>query len=100
MRDYERNGSLIASIFFLIKCIEKAGRGYSFDVLRAKALYGTSATNKPQYISPRYDDTYSEIECNKIGFVSEFKQSYQPTLKNGYGVSIPQLQEILQSGVF
>ena len=33
----------------LIKNIEKAGRGYSFEVLRAKVLFGTSATKKPKY---------------------------------------------------
>ena len=98
--DYSYTNAFTESCNNMIKCIEKAGRGYSFDVLRAKVLYGTSATKKPQYISPRYDDTYSEIECNKIGFVSDFKQPYKPTLKNGFGVSIPQLHEILQSGIF
>jgi len=35
------------SINNIIKHIERIGRGYSFDFLRAKVLFGNSATIKP-----------------------------------------------------
>lgn len=98
--DYSYTNAYTESCNNLIKCIEKAGRGYSFEVLRAKVLYGTSATKKPQYISPRYDSSYAMIDCAKIGYVSERILPYSKSLETGYGVSIPQLQEILQSGIF
>ena len=62
-------------------------------------MYGTSATKKPQYISPRYDSSYAMIDCAKIGYVSEQILSYSKSLSMGYGVSIPQLQEILENGM-
>ena len=37
------------SINNVIKSIEKAGKGYSYEVLRAKVLYGTNATKRPKF---------------------------------------------------
>lgn len=37
------------SINNVIKSIEKAGKGYSYEVLRAKVLYGTTATKRPKF---------------------------------------------------
>lgn len=37
------------SINNIIKSIEKAGKGYSYEVLRAKVLYGTNATKRPKF---------------------------------------------------
>lgn len=39
------------------------------------------------------------IDCAKIGYVSEQILSYSKSLSTGYGVSIPQLQEILENGM-
>lgn len=36
------------SINNIIKSVEKAGKGYSYEVLRAKVLYGTTATKRPK----------------------------------------------------
>lgn len=47
--DYPYTNAITESINNLIKSIEKAGRGYTFDVIRAKILYGTKATRKPVY---------------------------------------------------
>lgn len=96
--DYTYTNAFTESCNNLIKCIERAGRGYSFEVLRAKVLYGTSATRIPQYISSTYYDSSSEIELNKLS-LTKFKHPYKHILQNGYGVSIPQLQDILKSGV-
>ena len=61
--DYSYTNAYTESCNNLIKCIEKAGREYSFEVLQAKVLYGTSATKKPQYISPRYDRLCKDWLC-------------------------------------
>lgn len=37
------------SINNVIKSVEKAGKGYSYEVLRAKVLYGTNATKRPKF---------------------------------------------------
>lgn len=91
--DHTYTNAFTESCNNLIKCIEKAGRGYSFDVLRAKVLYGTSATKRPQYQSPRHDNTYFDMPFP----FGQFQQMY---LLTGFGVSIPQLQAILEKESF
>lgn len=84
------------SVNNLIKHIEKAGRGYSFEVLRAKVLFGTSATKKPKY-------SRATTPINTIGMITSFSWDdlYSKTkLIEGFGVSIPQLLEILESDKF
>ena len=44
--------------------------------------------------------SYAMIDCAQIGYVSERILPYGKSLSTGYGVSIPQLQEILKSGAF
>lgn len=83
------------SVNNLIKHIEKAGRGYSFDVLRAKVLFGTSATQKPKYSRA--------TSTNMIRMISSFNWDdlYNNTkLIGGFGVSIPQLLKVLESDKF
>ena len=36
------------SVNNIIKSVEKAGKGYSYEVLRAKVLYGTTSTKRPK----------------------------------------------------
>lgn len=47
--DYPYTNAVTESVNNLIKSIEKAGRGYTFDIIRAKMLFGTKATKKPIY---------------------------------------------------
>lgn len=48
--------------YFLIKSIEKAGRGYTFDVIRAKILYSTKAMRMPVYkAKPNWGNCYSYV---------------------------------------
>lgn len=80
----------------LIKNIEKAGRGYSFEVLRAKVLFGTSATRKPKYTRANTSNkTYTFTTAFSWNdFVGSTK------LTEGFGVDIPQLLEVLESDKF
>ncbi len=65
----------------LIKSIQVAGRGYSFEVLRAKVLYGTNDARK--YERP------SDLSNGFINLASEFSPS--PTDSQYNGVSIEQI---------
>ena len=80
----------------LIKNIEKAGRGYSFEVLRAKVLFGTSATRKPKY-------TRANTSNKSYSFTTLFTWEDlvgSTKLTEGFGVDIPQLLEVLESDKF
>ncbi|MBQ0142620.1 MAG: transposase [Prevotellaceae bacterium] len=57
--DYPYTNAITESVNNLIKSIEKAGRGYTFNVIRAKVLYATKATRKPVYkAKPKRDDNH------------------------------------------
>lgn len=77
----------------LIKEIEKKGRGYTFDVLRAKTLFGTKATKKPKYGTLGFGK-YSD---NVFDGVAEGASLYN---EESWGVDISTLLEILKQGDF
>lgn len=90
------------SINNIIKSVEKEGKGYSFDVLRAKVLYGTQATIK----KPKYNE-----DMDFSGFEKAFQNSStitpteidafeeEPTIYTE-GVDLTTLNEILKRGEF
>ena len=60
--DYPYTNAITESINNLIKSIEKAGRGYTFDVIRAKILYSTKATRMPVYkAKPNWRNCYGYV---------------------------------------
>lgn len=88
--DYNYTNAITESLNGLIKHLERAGRGYSFDVLRAKVLFGKAAV-KPKYV------------YNKGRSLGLFKQSYmhtsmfKPKLLYGSGANIYMLQSLLDN---
>lgn len=84
------------SVNNLIKNIEKAGRGYSFEVLRAKVLFGTSATKKPKYKRVEYQAPNRIGKFTWYGYITKTKT----IIEEGFGVDIPQLLEVLESDKF
>lgn len=89
------------SINNIIKKIEKSGVGYSFEVLRAKVLYGTTATKKPefgknmsmQFLTPRF----------LIDFLNENQhliEQDKDELLEGQYVDISTLLQIMEQGNF
>lgn len=90
----------------LIKEIEKRGRGYSFEALRAKVLFGTTATKPPKYSRPEREIAQSkpggfgDIGYCNIGFDNLFGEYEKPILVKGSGVDINELIEIMESGAF
>lgn len=47
--DKRETNAYTESINNIIKSVEKEGKGYSYEVLRAKVLYGTTATKRPKF---------------------------------------------------
>jgi transposase len=82
------------SINNLIKHIEKRGRGYSFEVLRAKVLFGTKATTKPRF----GEQPFTRME--KFTMISFNNYFTPPKLIEGFGVSIPQLLTVIERDDF
>lgn len=82
------------SINNLIKHIEKRGRGYSFEVLRAKVLFGTKATVKPRFGEQDF------TRMDKFTMTTLNNYFTPPALIDGFGVSIPQLLEVIQRDDF
>ncbi|EEL78790.1 Transposase TnpA [Bacillus cereus AH1271] len=60
--DNQYTNAYTESVNNIIKSVEKAGKGYSFEVLRAKVLYGTQATLK----KPKYNETMQFQRFDKI----------------------------------
>lgn len=94
--DYFVTNAFTESINNLIKHIEKAGRGYSFEVLRAKVLFGTKATIKPKFGEQPFgpmDNTFSNMLYGSFNYSP-------PKLIEGFGVSIPQLLKVIERDEF
>lgn len=83
----------------LIKKTNRAGNGYSFDVLRAKMLYGTSATNNNRY-------TYKpDFSVHKMSFTESFTSLWDNPfdgirVEKGFGVDIQQLSDLIENDQF
>jgi transposase len=97
--DKQYTNAYTESINNVIKQVEKNGKGYSFEVLRAKVLYGTQATKK----RPKYDGSM-EFHPMHYSFenYNDFSAWYDEAQKEMvvYGVDLTTLSEILERGEF
>lgn len=78
----------------LIKKINRDGNGYSFDVLRAKVLYGAG---RKAYTPIRSYNSSTRSEAPRGVMQSFLMPSFEPT-KYRYGVSFDWLEEEIDSG--
>ena len=82
------------------------GRGYTYDVLRAKVMFATSATKPAKYVFRKPSAKKTTIPPNAYGYsmggmmqtYEEYKES--KVLDCGTGVDMYELEEILNSGNF
>jgi len=82
------------SINNLIKCIEKRGRGYTFEVLRAKVLFGIKVKDEPRFGEEEYTHT---DKCNSSMLpLYPIYSELEPPSKEGFGVSIPQILSVIE----
>jgi transposase len=87
------------SINNIIKNVEKQGKGYTFEVLRAKVLYGTEATiKKPKYTYEmdfqRFDKVWGKSDIEPIRIAEPEPEFYN------CGVDLTTLSKILEEGRF
>ncbi|HBF6314125.1 TPA: ISL3 family transposase [Clostridioides difficile] len=92
---YRTANTSTESVNNLIKYIEKAGKGYRFEIFRAKILFETIATNKP-----KYNKLTSTKIVNTIKPFSWDDSYNKEKLIEGFGVNIPQLLEVFKSDRF
>lgn len=89
------------SINNVIKQVEKNGKGYSFEVLRAKVLYGTKATlKKPKYSEGMEFNRFEKKFGGKFDDVKPILIHQDEPQIETYGVDMTTLSEILKEGDF
>ena len=109
--DYRYTNAVTESLNKLINDIAEKGRGYSFEVLRLKCLYGTKATKKAKYNFKKYKVQKEEpASFRRMSFMTsgymtfEDKPSYEVVEKkeliSGFGVDIEELDGIINSEAF
>jgi transposase len=102
--DCKYTNAYTESVNNLIKLIEKNGRGYSFEVLRAKVLFSTKATKKPPFgggdfttigkaMVTSYHELYNHTPMKPI-------LAYTDDESMSFGVDVPTLTEVLEKGEF
>ncbi|NLY17023.1 MAG: ISL3 family transposase [Gammaproteobacteria bacterium] len=107
--DYPITNAYTESINRLAKDLQRMGRGYSFDVVRAKMLYNAEA-NKPTTSTIRKkkrkpieeEPVFYLMQDNLSGSASQ-KQKYKTEIieeKRYYGAHIPTLCDLLEKGEF
>lgn len=89
------------SVNNIIKSVEKAGKGYSFDVLRAKVLYGTKATiKKPKFEKDMKFTSFENIHYRPDGRMEPiYVDGDEPKLVT-VGTDITTLSELFERGEF
>jgi len=92
------------SVNNIIKSVEKAGKGYKFEVLRAKVLYGTQATVRPKFDKDMSFNTFEHIMSSQQDDVIpiaefDFTDAENPVFAS-CGVDLTTLQDIFERGEF
>lgn len=86
----------------VIKNVNRMGRGYSYEVIRAKVLYKTYATKKPKYKriplgkASASTPPFSMAMTHSGSFNIEEMYGYKTVLESGYGVDILELLSIIE----
>lgn len=84
------------SVNNIIKSIEKAGKGYSFEVLRAKILYGTNATKKPKFDKKMNFHTFDHMLYGNYNERTGVEVEDRNSIIEGFGVDLLTLSNILE----
>ena len=88
------------SLNSLIRVMNRLGRGYSFEALRAKILFAEGAFKK-QIIRPKFERWPQQYEPGYAGFAMadmSFDQPDQAETEINYGVDISTLVEMIENG--
>lgn len=89
------------SVNNIIKSVEKAGKGYSYDVLRAKVLYGTRATvKKPKFEKDMDFNRFEHIQYRRDGSIEPIYIDGDAPQLVTVGTDITTLSELFERGEF
>ena len=84
----------------LIRVMNRLGRGYSFEALRAKILFteGVAKTKKPKFQRPRYEEPMAAYECfttfSKMGPSTNSEER-----ELNFGADISTLVRMIEEGI-
>lgn len=98
--DHPVTNAYTESLNSLIRIMNRLGRGYSFEALRAKILFAEGAYKK-QIIKPKFERRRQQADTKIIGFAYAGFMTNQPESKEteiNYGVDISTLIEMIESG--
>lgn len=107
--DYPVTNSYTESINRYAKDVQRMGRGYSFDVVRAKMLYNaeankpTTSTIRKKKRKPIEEAPVFYLMLDNLNGSASQKQRYKTEVveeKRYYGAHIPTLCELLEKGEF
>ena len=98
--DYKYTNGITESLNNVIKSIERAGRGYAFEVLRAKVLFLNSASKPAKFHFSKSSATRNTYGGNTMGFA--FVGGFESTkiYDTGSGTDLFELQQLIDDGEF
>lgn len=91
--DYRYTNGITECLNNLIKDIEKRGRGYSFDVIRAKMLFANNAVKAAKFSFSKSDFNIR----NSSYMVGNFSLGISKKCNCGSGVDIFELQKLINN---
>ena len=95
--DHRYTNGVTESLNNVIKSINKQGRGYSFQMLRGRVLYGTSATKMPRYKEPSKKQVRGLFDSPVMYMAMPMLSSRE--LEHGDYVSIDELAAMFDAGI-
>lgn len=107
--DYHVTNAYTESINRYAKDVQRMGRGYSFDVVRAKMLYNaeankpTTSTIRKKKRKPIEEEPVFYLMLDNLSGSASQKQKYKTEIieeKRYYGAHIPTLCKLLEQGEF
>jgi transposase len=100
--DYPVTNAYTESLNGLLRIMDRLGRGYSFEALRAKILFAEGAFKK-QSIRPKFERREAqratvEFSMSRSFVVPDFDQHDSPAKEINYGVDISTLTAMIERG--
>ena len=93
--DYHATNAVTEAVNGVIKEVNKRGRGYSYNVLKAKIKYRITAPQKPVYVRPTSDNAFSVVSFTADPDTGEWVQT-SSELQSGSGVNVFALRAMLK----
>lgn len=90
--DRRETNAYTESINNIIKSVEKEGKGYSYEVLRAKVLYGTTATKRPKRTK---EMKFRIFKADRVYDINKFNKPATVEIE-GFEVDLEELKNTME----